>query len=70
MVYYKVIRDFNHYSARGVYEFVEGELLTHKEFIYLKTIMGGRINPRNFDAVDIPPKKTVWIFGARKERED
>lgn len=69
MKYYKVKKDFRQFSFRGVYEFVEGELLTEKEFLYLEKIFGVHLRFERFEPVEISENKTAWIFGARKEME-
>ena len=69
MKYYKVKKDFRQFSPRGVYEFVEGELLTEKEFLYLEKILGVHFHFERFEPVEISENKTAWIFGARKEME-
>lgn len=69
MMYYKVKKDFRQFSPRGVHEFVEGELLTEKEFLYLEKTLGVHLRPERFDSIEVSKNKTAWIFGARKEME-
>lgn len=69
MKYYKVKKDFRQFSSRGVHEFIEGELLTEKEFLYLEKILGVHLCPERFDPIEISKNKTAWVFGARKEME-
>lgn len=69
MKYYKVKKDFRQFSIRGVHEFVEGELLTEKEFLYLEKTLGVHLRPERFESTEISKNKTAWVFGARKEVE-
>lgn len=69
MRYYRVRKDFRQFSSRGVYEFVEGELLTENEFLYLEKTLGVHLRPERFDLVEVSKNKTAWVFGARKEME-
>lgn len=69
MKYYKVKKDFRQFSPRGVHEFIEGELLTAREFLYLEKTLGVHLRPERFEGVEISQRKTAWVFGARKEME-
>ena len=69
MKYYKVRKNFREFSFRGVHEFMEGELLTEKEFLHLEKILGVHLRPERFEQVEISKNKTAWIFGVRKEME-
>ena len=73
MIYYKVKKQFVAHGKKDIYEFVQDELITQKEFAIICNICG--FTPfkllnyhSNFETIEISMNNVYKFFGCRFEK--